>query len=222
MKNAQFMNNGSRWISCLTVVMITAGFVAPVAAADADKEAKREVRRLQAQLAAGQKEKTLLSAQVDDLKKQISDFGEKSAGLEKKSGGQRKQLTELTEKYQEADKNLQQMTQQFSETSKTLQQLEKEKEQEQKRLSGEIQVCEKKNTQLYQISVELMEKYKAKGVFAALLEAEPFTRLGKVKMEIMMQDYKDKTDSAKIVTTREHVTIAVTTPSIAAQEAPRP
>lgn len=233
MKNTQITQRGSRWIACLTAAVMVAGFAVTVtvSAAEADKDPKREARRAQAQLSAVQKEKAVLAAQLEDLKKQLSDLGSKSAVLEKKTGGQRKQVAELTEKYEEAEKNLQLMTQQFADTSKTLQQLQKEKEQEQKQLSGDIQVCEKKNSQLYQISTELMDKYRAKGLFSVLLLAEPFTQLESVKMQNLIQEYQDKSEAAKITTTRvsaslplndEPVKDAGTASASNVQDAPRP
>jgi hypothetical protein len=170
----------------------------PSAFADADKEAKKESRRLQAQLSAVQKEKGVLTTQLEELKKQLGEIGTKSVALEKKSGGQRKQLTEMTENYEEADKKLQETQQLYADTSKSLQQLQTEKEQEQKRLAGEIQVCEKKNAELYQISVGLLEKYQSKGVISSLLLAEPFTQLERVKVQNVLQEYGDKAAAAKI------------------------
>lgn len=200
-------NKVSLWFFCLTAAVMVTSFVRPVSAAEADKDYKREARRAQAQLSVVQKEKAVLAAQLDELKKQLSDLGSKSAVLEKKTGGQRKQVAELSEKYQETEKNLQQMTLQFSETSQTLQQLQKEKEQEQKQLSGDVLVCEKKNAQLYQISTELMEKYRDKGIFSVLLLAEPFTQLKKIKMQNLMQEYQDKAETAKIVSTKIPVSL---------------
>jgi predicted RNase H-like nuclease (RuvC/YqgF family) len=191
-------NTVSRWVCCLTAAMILTGFMASAALADSDKDAKKETRHLQAQLSAAQKEKGVLATQLEDLKKQLGELGTKSAALEKKSGGQRKQLAEMTEKFQETDKNLQQMTQQYSDASKNLQQLQTEKE----RLSGEIQVCEKKNAELYRISVEMMDKYQSKGILSVLLQAEPFTQLERVKIQNLMQEYGDKAAAAKIVSTR--------------------
>jgi chromosome segregation ATPase len=163
------------------------------------------MRKMQAQLSSVQKEKTELAARVDEMKKQLGELGSKSAILEKKSGGQKKQFAELTAKLQESDTNLQKMTQQYTDTIKALQQVQKEKEQVQKekeqsekQLSGDVRVCEKKNADLYRISTELMEKYQSKGVFTALLEAEPFTQLEKVKVQNLMQEYKDKSDAVKI------------------------
>lgn len=202
MKNVKTYLVGSKRLCCLLAAVLTVSCMAPVSAADADKDAKREARRAQAQFAAAQKENATLAAQIDVLKKQLGELGSKSALLEKKSGGQHKQFTELTEKYQEADKNLQLMTQQLADASKALQLLQQEKEQEHKQLAGNIQVCEKKNAELYQISTELMEKYKNKGVISALLQAEPFTQLKKVEIQNILQEYKDKAQDAQIPPSR--------------------
>ncbi len=191
-------NTVSRWICCLVATMMVAGVLTPAVAADADKEAKREMRRVQAQLAAALKEKAALATQVDALKKQLGETESKGAALEKKSGGQRKQVAELSGKYEDADKNLQQMTQLYSQISESQQQLRMEKEQEHKRLEEGIRVCEKKNAELYQISVELMEKYQSKGIISSLLQAEPFTQLEKVRVQNLLQEYLDKADAAKI------------------------
>jgi hypothetical protein len=188
----------SRWTGCLVAIFVVSGAMAPAAFADADKDAKKESRRLQAQLSAAQKEKGMLATQVEELKKQLGDIGSKSEVLEKKSGSQRKQLADMTEKYQEADKNLQEMLQLYADTHKSLQELQTEKEQEQKRLSGDILVCEKKNSDLYQISVGLMEKYRSKGVISSLLLAEPFTQLERVKVQNVLQEYGDKAETARI------------------------
>jgi hypothetical protein len=191
-------NTVSHWAYLLVVAMLVVAVTAPAAYADADKDAKKESRRLQAQLSAAQKEKGVLATQVEELKKQLGDVGSKSEVLEKKSGSQRKQLAEMTEKYQEADKNLQEILQVYMDTNKSLQDLQAEKEQEQKRLAGDVLVCEKKNAELYQISVGLMEKYHSKGIISSLLLAEPFTQLERVKVQNVLQEYGDKAEAAKI------------------------
>ncbi len=200
-------NTISQWTCSIAAIIALTSFAisGAWAAADAEKEAKHEMRKMQAQLSAVQKEKADLATQLEDLKKQLGAASSKSAALEKKSGGQKKQFAELTAKLEESDNNLQKMTQQYADTNKALQQVQKEKEQVQKekeqegkQLSGDVRICEKKNTDLYRISTELLEKYHSKGVFTALLEAEPFTQIEKVKVENLMQEYRDKTDAAKL------------------------
>jgi chromosome segregation ATPase len=201
-------NTISREVYYLIAAVFMTGFTMTVAAApptEGEKEAKRDMRKMQAQLSALQKEKAELATELENVKKQLGQAGAKSEALEKKTGGQKKQFAELTAKLQESDTNLQKMTQQYADTSKALLQLQKEKELVQKekelaekQLSGDIRVCEKKNADLYRISTELMGKYQSKGVFTALLQAEPFTQLEKVKVQNLMQEYKDKSDAAKL------------------------
>ena len=158
------MKNISRWIACMLATMFLAGVFAPLATAGSDQDAKdkKDMRRLQLQLAAAQQEKVVLSAQVDELKKQLSEFKSKSTVLEKKTGAERKQISELAEKFQEAEKKIQDLTLLNTETSKTLLQTQTEKDREKNVLEGGVQVCEKKNAALYQISVDLMAKYRSK------------------------------------------------------------
>jgi chromosome segregation ATPase len=167
---------------------------------------------MQLQLHAAQQENAELAGQVDTLKKQVADLDSKRAVLEKKLNGQSKQISELSDKqlsdkqqqadlsgkYQEIENKLKQVEQQLSTTSNNLQQTQTEKEQERKKLDGDIQVCEKKNSELYLISVTLMDKYQAKGILDAIRQAEPFTQLEKVKVENLLQEYRDKADSNKI------------------------
>ncbi len=211
-----------------TVVLVLSGIVT-LGAVAAESPKDKQVRRMQLMLNAAQQEKSDLSTQVETLKNKVSELESKRAALEKKMGGQTKQLTdladkqqqadlqdkqqqeELSNKYQESEKKLKQMEEQYAASVKSLQQTQHEKEQEAKRLDSEVQACEKKNSQLYLISSDLMDKYKAKGVLQALRQAEPFTQLEKVKMENLLQEYRDKADANSIPVR-----------NMVAQDAPRP
>jgi chromosome segregation ATPase len=198
-------------------VLLLAGILS-ISAIAADSPKDKQARRMQLLLNAAQQEKTDLAAQVEALKKKVSEVESKRAALEKKLGGQSKQLTDLADKqqqadlldkqqqtelsgkYQDSEKKLKQTEEQLATANKNLQQTQSEKEQEKKRLGGDLQVCEKKNSELYQISADLMEKYKAKGVFQAMRQTEPFTQIEKVKMENLLQEYRDKADNNLIPT----------------------
>ena len=51
---------------------------------------------------------------------------------------------------------------------------------------------EQKNQALVSISQELLARYKQKGVFSALRDAEPLTGLSRVKLEALTQEYASK------------------------------
>ena len=66
-------NTFSRCLCCLTAVFVLTGFTlsGAWAAADAEKEARHEMRKLQAQLSEAQKQNSELSTKIEELKKQI-------------------------------------------------------------------------------------------------------------------------------------------------------
>ncbi len=182
------------------------------AAAAKDSKEHRELHRLQLQLQAAQQEKGALSDQLDALKKELegmkSDADKATharAGLENSISEEKQKITALSGKNQETEDKLQQEIKKNAEASQALQQLQAEKDREKKRFEAEIanqisatQTCEKKNGELYQIDVSLMEKYKNKGVMSSLLQKEPFTQIESVKMESLLQEYRDKADDAKL------------------------
>jgi predicted nucleic acid-binding Zn-ribbon protein len=63
---------------------------------------------------------------------------------------------------------------------------------------GMIDACTEKNTRLYQLNVELLDKYRSKGVSDALLQAEPFTQIKRIELDNVAQEYKDKLDQQRV------------------------
>jgi len=63
-------------------------------------------------------------------------------------------------------------------------------------LEAELADSERKNLEMYQANVELMELYRAKGPIKALLQAEPVTGLKSVAIENTLQEYRLKLDDA--------------------------
>jgi chromosome segregation ATPase len=59
-------------------------------------------------------------------------------------------------------------------------------------------ICEAGNRKLYQLNVELLERYKKKSVFDAVLQHEPLTGLKDVEMQNIIQKYRDEIDAQRI------------------------
>lgn len=194
---------------CAAVILLATSFEA---AAAKDSKEHKELHRLQLQLQAAQQDKGALSDQLDALKKQLDDMksvADKASharvALENLIAEEKLKNTALTGKNQETDDKLQQESKKNADAAAALQKLQVEKDEEKKRLDAEIakqidvtQTCEKKNAELYQIDLSLMEKYKDKGVFTSLLQKEPFTQIESVKIENLLQEYRDKADAAKM------------------------
>lgn len=207
-------------LAIIATLFVTAN--AAVAAENSNE--RQQTRRVQMQLKAVQKEKAALTDQVAEKEKKLTEqtqqiaglrskaaaankkMGEQISALEQQLAESNKQLAEMSSKYQESDKKLQQMTRLQAETSQSLQQSQQQNKQlgaDLSHQSDERKICEQKNTRLYQLSVELMEKYKFKTAMDAMRQAEPFTQLERVHVENLLQEYRDRAD-AENITAQEH------------------
>jgi len=52
--------------------------------------------------------------------------------------------------------------------------------------------CESKNVQLLELNGELLERYRAKTCADAMAEEEPFTGIARVRLENLLQEYRDR------------------------------
>ena len=60
-------------------------------------------------------------------------------------------------------------------------------------------VCVTDNQKLYKVNLELIQEYRKKGVWDALLQKEPVTQLKRVQIENTVQSYTDRIDALKTV-----------------------
>lgn len=68
------------------------------------------------------------------------------------------------------------------------------------RRERQLEQCTIKNTKLYELNGELLQRYANKGVMDAVARREPFTGLKKVEMENLLQDLQDKLDAQRVMT----------------------
>lgn len=64
----------------------------------------------------------------------------------------------------------------------------------------QLEQCTIKNTKLYELNGELLQRYARKGVMDAMAKREPFTGLKKVEMENLLQELQDKNDEQRVNT----------------------
>ena len=69
------------------------------------------------------------------------------------------------------------------------------------KLNKDLAASEAKNLQLYKYSVELMDRYKNKGVWSGVAQMEPFTGLKRVEIENLLDEYRDKLEAQKAEST---------------------
>jgi len=83
-------------------------------------------------------------------------------------------------------------------------------EQERTKLTGSLnqkvkvlEVCEVKNSKLYEFGLELVKVYDKPSTYQAILRTEPFAQLKRVELENILQDYNDKIDEQRVTTSQK-------------------
>jgi chromosome segregation ATPase len=163
--------------------------------------------RLQQQLRRLQAEKSELQTQNADLMRQLDETKARVQRLEKASlendallarreealAAYKQRLEESFERIRQADAQALELAGLHQQTHAALQQSRREGE----RLADELQArtgalgdCEAKNARLYEVNVELTDRYEKKGLWDALLQAEPFTGIRRVQIESILEEYR--------------------------------
>lgn len=60
-----------------------------------------------------------------------------------------------------------------------------------------LMTCRQHNGEMAKAAEDLLHAYENKGVFSSLSEQEPFTGIGRVRLENLLETYRDKLDEAR-------------------------
>lgn len=89
-------------------------------------------------------------------------------------------------------------------------QIARGKESERATLATQLRVAERdignlrsRNMELYQIGVEILERYEDFGLGRAIKAREPFTGLARVQLQTLVQDYRDSMADARVTFARD-------------------
>ena len=200
------MKTRSLWLILFALFGLGTAAHAQADAASREKQFLRRLQIMQQQIneqnAALRKERDDLAAQLATAQASIAGLKEKSQkasgkalGLEKSLQAQQRDNASLTQQLAQAQQALAALRQEHESTLATL----KANEGDNRQLKaanagqrGQIADCEHKNLLLYQADTELLEKYKNKNAWDALAQKEPFTGIEKVRIDNVLQEYRDK------------------------------
>lgn len=203
-----------RYASPLLALMIGAAVVPP-ATAQTDKRYEEQIRRLRQQVQqsqqATQAAEAKLTQQKADLdadraqaegaqKQQLRRAEGRLAELQQQVDALQRDRDSLSTRAGDAERQLADSRQQLKMTNDRLAAAGASETQLRMRgdaLSADIQRCEANNVALYGYSRELMTLYQNKGLWAALGQGEPITALSRVKVENVLEEYRDKLDAQR-------------------------
>ena len=162
-------------------------------------------------------ERTALQAENARMKKELADLtkerdnlrtGRAAADRRVQSGEamseRNAQAREAAESELEKQKErMQELVTRFRETAQTLREVETERTTFQQSLvtrDAEIATCRKGNEALYKLNGEVLTRFENDGVWSRMARAEPFTKLKRVELENLVDEYRFQASSLRVET----------------------
>ena len=96
---------------------------------------------------------------------------------------------------------MQELVVRFRETARTLKDVEGERTTFKQSLTtkeAQLSACVAKNTALFDLNDEVLTRLEGQGAFSRLASAEPFTKLKRVQLENLIEDYRYRADDQRV------------------------
>lgn len=200
--------------SLLCVVIGLSGMLAFAAQAqvqrsgNADARVAQQLQQLTSERSALQAENAKLKQELDQVKAQLQKASASAKTLESRnraleaSAGRGSANAEQTEEQLERTRGqLQELVGKFRETVDTLRGVESERG----KLKGEVAVkerelktCIDRNAGFYNLNVEVLDRMENRGFWSSVAEREPFTKLKRVELENLIDDYRYRAEELRV------------------------
>lgn len=181
---------------------------------DAAKRLQQANQKLAGEKAALEREKAQLAREKGELTKErdaLKEDAEKLKGIGARNAREAKKLGEEAAKLRAdlgaAAEREAALKGELATSAGNLQEARRNGEQLAKRLANQgetskhwqarTDACEGKNVQLLDLNGELIERYRAKSCADSLAEADPFTGIGKVRLENLVDEYRERLRGAR-------------------------
>lgn len=214
--------------------MIAAFFIAFPAHAQVARSGGAPNAELQQQLQQLASERTGLLADNARLKQQLEAVSKerdslKSArqALDQRARSSAAALAQSSAQHEQLEQDLarnreqtQQLIDKFRETVQTMRGIETDRNDSRQKLAGresELKVCIDRNLSLYKLNDEVLTHFDRESFWSRLGTAEPFTRIKRVQIENLIDDYRSRAEDQRATTESLKAT-----PGAAAASAPPP
>ncbi len=147
-----------------------------------------------------QGEKKALGGKLGKLKEEAQKLELRNREADEAVAGAKKELHEKERKNKGLDDELKKITGEKHALEAELKKAAGEKQTLQAELQKtgrDLGRCETNNAELCTIAEELVKKYRDKGVGSVLLAKEPLTQIKKVKLEHLVQEYREEIERLK-------------------------
>ncbi len=187
----------------------------------ASAELVMQLQQLASERTSLQAQNSQLQKQVDDLKGQLKRAQDALKGARQAADQRAKaSATELAEGSAQRDAlaqrlkltqdTMQQLIDRFRQTIEQLREIEADRTETKRTLATrnqELKVCMDRNAGLYKLNEAVLARLDKESVWSRLVESEPFTKIKRVQLENLMDDYQGRADEQHL--TEESLKAAV-------------
>jgi chromosome segregation ATPase len=161
---------------------------------------------LQAENARMKKELADLTKERDTLKKSRSSGDDRAQAQASQAAVLRvtREKESLEGENQKLKERMQELVGKFRETATTLRDVEAERatfKQSLNENTAALATCTARNDALFKLNDEVLTRFEQQGVFSRMASAEPFTKLKRVQLENLLEDYRYRAEDQKVVPT---------------------
>jgi hypothetical protein len=174
---------------------------------NADARVAQQLQQLTSERSALQAENSKLKQELEQAKAQLLKTGAATKTLETRNRALEASAGRGTAASQQAEEQLertraqmQELVAKFRETAETLREVETERATVKGQLATkerEFKTCVDRNAGLYNLNVEVLDRMENRGFWSSVAEREPFTRLKRVELENLIDEYKYRADELR-------------------------
>lgn len=198
-------------VACAVVLAAAAPAYAQVErSGNADARVMQQLQQVSGERTALQKENAKLQLEIDQLKKDNAKLSSgrtalegrakalEAAALRSRSDDTSKATQEQLERTRT---QMQELVTKFRETAQALRDAETERSTAKGQLGErerDLKVCVDRNAGLYNLNADVLDFVEHRGLWSTVAEREPFTRLKRVELENLIDDYKYRADELRL------------------------
>src|SRR5271165_1403989 len=174
----------------------------------ANSQMLQQMQQLASERTALQEENAKLKKSADDLAKQLDALKKAQGSVDQHAKESAAALAQAktqreadAEQLQQTKARFDQLVAKFRETAQTLRDTESDRTQVKQTLAArdhELQVCIDRNVELYKINGEALTRLEKQNFWSRAAASEPFTKLKRVQMENLVDDYKARASDQKV------------------------
>jgi chromosome segregation ATPase len=171
----------------------------------ANAQLMQQIQQLGSERTALQAENARMKKELAELTKERDALRTGKAALDRRATASESAIAVSTQARESAEREvekqkerMQELVARFRETAQTLREVETERATFQQSLvarDAEVAACRERNEALYKLNGEVLARLENDGVWSRVARTEPFTKLKRVQLENLVDDYRYRAES---------------------------